>query len=111
MGFREDAIDATEDILDALGDSVTYTPINGTPTTITAQVDVDGSFGFETEEGTFVSMSGQLAAKASDMPNAQEGDVIEVNIGTTASPDLRTYELVNPEKDGMGELFSWLTKL
>ena len=110
MTFRDDAIVASEDIIDALGTpGCLYIPLEGNQATITAVVEL-GTFTIESDNGAYTSSQGRLEAKASDMPNVQEGDVFRHNTGTVSSPVYVDYTLFNPEDDGLGKVAAWLAK-
>ena len=107
--FRDDAITATEQIIDALGTpGCVYIPLTGVQTTITAVVEF-GTFTIEAENGSYTVHQARLMGKIGDFPNAAEGDVLRYNSGTVDAPVYEDYCLYNPENDGIGQLSAWLT--
>jgi len=84
-----DTVDAA--VLDAFGESITYTPDGGGPTNITGffqnpDVTVDGGDGFR-----FEANGPQVAVKKTDVPTPGHGDT--VTIGGTV------YTVRTPEDD------------
>ena len=93
MTFREDAIQATEDIIDALGEPVGYTPKGGSLVTITAVFESE-----YIEQQNMAGMMPTMAVKSSD-GTFQEGDVFRV--------DSVNYAVVvtEPDEDGQTKCF------
>ncbi len=101
MAFDDDAVSASEDIVDAVGESVVYHG-GGSPATITAIFDRD-SILVEGDELEYQTFDALLTAKSSDVPGLEEGHMFTV--------DGVDYECVLPQPDGLGLTNIRLNKL
>lgn len=76
MSFEADAIEATEDIIDALGGSITYTPTGGSAVTLNGVLD-RRSFEVENDDGSSVIFSARVTVATSSLPAGYaEGDAV-----------------------------------
>lgn len=88
MTFRSDATQATKDIVDALGEPVSFTPAGGSETIISGIFEIEP---VETSPGTGVMTNAVfMSVKKSDGPFS-EGDRFVV--------DSVTYGVVDTEED------------
>lgn len=92
----------TANMIDAIGVSATYTPVNGAQKTIT--VDFNEEYlGLELGMGEVASTDPAALCKAADVVGARQGDAITIN-GID-------YLVVIPKPDGTGGVLFRLRKV
>lgn len=97
MTFRDDMADATECIIDALGESASYLPSDGgTILSITLLFDRRRQF-VETEDGAIMHYEALAFGKESDLPSGYNTDD-RICVGSDEY-DIKTHEV-----DGYGEV-------
>lgn len=93
MAWDDIAAAATGAVVDAFAQSARYFPLDGAQETISVVFERE-AVAFETDEGSLIRYDARAYAKSADIPDAQEGD--EIEIGATM------YQFATVEHDGDG---------